>query len=75
MPPYLLLPVPLLPEPLLEPELPIPLPLGLGVVGVGVLLLPDAPLLEGLLEDGLLLELLPPLDAPELDLLKYASHS
>jgi hypothetical protein len=72
MPPYLLLPEPLLDGLLLEPELD-PMPLELGEV---VLLLPEDPLLEGLLLEGLLLEpdvppelllplapeLLPPLD-------------
>jgi len=81
MPPYLLVPEPLLLEPVPELGLPIPPLLGL----VGLLLLPDVPLLEGLLEgllldglllDGLLLDglLVAPLDAPEPDFIA-ASHS
>lgn len=53
MPPYLLVPDPLLDGLLLEPE---PMPPELGELGEVVLLLPEAPLLEGLLLDGLLVE-------------------
>jgi hypothetical protein len=78
MPPYLLVPEPLLLEPVPELGLPIPPLLGLG-------LLPDVPLLgllleglllEGLVLDGLVLDglLLAPLDAPEPDFIA-ASHS
>ena len=76
MPPYLLVPEPLLLEPVPELGLPIP-PLLLGL-GLG---LPDVPLLEelpleGLVLDGLLLDglLVAPLDAPEPDFIA-ASHS
>jgi len=63
-----------IPEPVLEPELePLPMPLLPGVV----VLLPDDPLLGGLLLDGLLpAPEVAPLDAgPAPDLLKCASHS
>jgi len=70
LPPYLLVPDPLLlPEPMPDPLLPAPElePLLPGVLVV--LPLPDAPLELGLLE--LLEPLVPPADAPEPDLLKY----
>lgn len=72
----MLVPEPLLLEPVPELGLPIPPLLGL----VGLVLLPDVPLLEGLLLEGLLLDGLllepevAPLDAPEPDL-NAASHS
>jgi hypothetical protein len=68
MPPYLLVPEPLLLEPVPELGLPIPPLLGLG-------LLPDVPLL-GLLLEGLVLDglVLAPLEAPEPDFIA-ASHS
>jgi hypothetical protein len=77
MPPYLLVPEPLLLEPV--PELGLPIP---PLLGLGLGLLPDVPLLglllegDGLLLDGLLLDGLPlaPLDAPEPDFIA-ASHS
>ena len=78
MPPYLLVPDPLLLEPVPELESGLePMPLELGL---GVLLLLEDPLLDGLLLDGLLELEVPPLELllPELllpDLLNAASHS
>ena len=69
MPPYLLVPDPLLLEPVPELESGLePMPLELGL---GVLPLLEDPLLDGLLLDGLLVA---PLDAPEPDFIA-ASHS
>jgi hypothetical protein len=70
----LLVPDPLLLEPVPELESGLPMPLGLGL---GVLLLPedDGLLLDGLLLDGLLELEVPPLELLLPDLPIAASHS